>query len=499
MKLINKTLFIIIVVTGVFLRFFHISARSFWCDEFLAISLARLNLSEMLGFITKSDAHPPLFYTIVHYIYSFTQSEVGLRFIPALFGAGAIVIFYLLLRHMRQGNYLLPLLLFVFSPAAILWSQMVKSYSMLTFFSLLSILLFFNYGRTRKPIYALGWVLSILTTLYLHNYGVIILFAQVFILFLRRREFPLKIFLLPLLVIILAYLPHLSGTVFSQILFVKRAVHTVTNPLLRTAYTFYYFIFGETLSPLHLTFVLPGILLYLTFFISGLFAKRDTLHLFSLIVLTTSVVMIFFVKATIPQNLIHLQPFFFVLVASGVDVILKGKKRNIASGLLILLLIPSIYYYYRGNSLQYHDASKLVPYRQISELIEKDGKDGEVVIFTEPWERRFSEFFESFSPWDWYYKGNLPLFEVNPASVKNLHIKLNDIYERYDGYWLLLNYGFVEDVWNEEIKNFFLGGKSVKIKELKLIKNYSFLDFLKGKEKNYYFLEVYYIKKAGVK
>ncbi len=499
MKLKNKALFIIIIVTGVFLRFFHISAKSFWCDEFLAISLARLNFQKMLGWIIKNDAHPPLFYSIVHFIFHFTQSEFGLRFIPALFGTGAIVIFYLLLKQMRQENFL-PLILFVFSPAAILWSQMVKSYSMLTFFSLLSVLMFFRFLNTRRTGFSAVWVLSTITAVFLHNYGILIFAAQILTLLIRRKELPVKICVLPAAIILAAYIPYAAGPLFSQIAFVKGATHTVTNPFLRLAYTFYYFIFGETLSPLNLTFVLPAGILFLVFFISGLFSKQDVLHLFSLIVLTTSGVMFFLIKATIPQNFIHLQPFFFIFIASGVDGILKGKKRGIASGLLIMFLTPSIYYYYSGNSLQYHDASKLIPYRQIGRLIQDEQKTGEVVIFTEPRERRFSGFFEPFSPWNWYYKGRLSLLEVNHSSVKNLHIKLENIYEKYDGFWLLLNYGFVEDSWNNDVKNFFLSDKSVKIKGLKILKNYSFLDVLKGKGKQeYYFLEVYHIRKAGVK
>jgi hypothetical protein len=496
----KRRVLFIVVLMGVFLRFFNLGLHSLWCDEFLAISLARLNFQEMFVWVVRNDAHPPLFYTIVHYIYSFTQSEFGLRFIPALFGTGAIVIFYLLLKHMRQENYLLPLLLFAFSPAAILWSQMVKSYSMLTFFSLLSVLMFFKLLNTRRVGFSIGWVLSTITAIFLHNYGILIFIAQILTLLIRWKELPVKVCVLPAAIILAVYMPYAAGPLFSQIVFVKRALHTVTNPLLRTAYTFYYFVFGETLSPLNLSFVLPGGLLFFVFFTSGLFSKRDVLHLFSLIMFIISVVMIFLVKATIPQNLIHLQPFFFLLVASGMAVIFKVRKRSIASGLLILFLLPSIYYYYSGNSLQYHDASKLIPYRQISRLIQDGQKPGEVVIFTEPKDRRFSEFFEPLSSWNWYYKGNLPLLEVNPASVKNLYVKLEEIYEKYDGFWLLLNYGFVEDSWNDDIRNFFLDGKSVKIKGLKMIKNYSFLDVLKGKGKQeYYFLEVYHIRKTGVK
>jgi len=488
---------ILIILSGLILRFGHLNLRSFWCDEFLAISLSRLSLSEMLGWVIKNDAHPPLFYAIVHFLFNFTQSELGLRIIPALFGTGAIVIFYLVLMQMRPDNYLLPVLLFALSPAAVLWSQTVKSYSMLTFFSLLSALMFFNLQKTRKIIYAAGWFLSTLIALYLHNYGAIILFAQVVVIFTRRKESPPKFFYPTLALILLAYLPYLTGPVFSQIAFVRGATHTVTSPFLRMVYTFYYFVFGETLSPLNLKFVLPGTALFIIFFLSGLFAKKDVLQIFSSVVFITAVALIFLVRATIPQNLIHLQPFFFVIVSSGIAYITKRKIRIVVSCLLVMSLIPSLYYYYRGDSLQYQDAGRLIPYRQICRLIQEEEHPGEIVIMTEQRERRFSEFFVPYSPWDWYYKGNLALIEVHPESAEKLSRELAEIYEKYDGFWLLLSYGFAEHSFNEQLKDFFLAEKSVKIKEMKLIENFSFLDVIRGKGKReYYFLEVYHIVKT---
>ena len=497
LKLRDKILLTLIIFIGIFLRVFQIASKSFWCDEFLAISLSKLNIHEMLGWIIRNDAHPPLFYLIMHFLFNFTQSEVGLRILPAIFGSGAIILFYLMLKQMRSGNYLLSLSLFVLSPAAVLWSQTVKSYSMLTFFSLLSVLMFFNFGRTRRSVYAFGWIISSLIAVYLHNYGVMILLTQAVMVCIRKKDFPPKVFLLPLLIILLGYLPYLCGPLMSQIAFVKGATHTVTNPFLRLVHTFYYFVFGETLSPLNARFVLPGAVLFLLFFGAGLFGERNFLWFFSSLVLVAAVVVTFVIRATIPQNLIHLQPFFFIVVSSGLEKIFKGRKRVIFACLLALSIVPPLHYYYRGDSSQYHDAGRLVPYRQIMQMIEGEGRMGEAIIVTEQRERRFSRFFEPYSPWDWYYKGSLPVIEVTPATVPNLERELADIREKYDGFWLILSYGFVEHQWNDRAKNFFSGGKSVKMKEIKLVKNYSFLDILRGKGKHeYYFVEVYHFIKA---
>lgn len=482
--------YILIIMIGIIGRFILLSQKSFWCDEFLAISLSKIpDFFDMVRWVIKNDAHPPLFYSIIRVIFQFTQSEFGLRFLPFLFGAASVIIFYRLLKEADIKNYLLPLSLFAFSPSAIMWSQIVKSYSILTFFSLLSIFMFLQYKKTYKSIYAIWWALSSIITLYLHNYGVIIIAGQI-ILSLYRKELSFKKFVIPFGVILLPYLPYFTGPLFSQIAFVKSAPHSIINPFFRLIYTFFYFIFGETLSPINFKFVIPGILLFLIFFIRGLFIRKDIIQNFSLIIIIFGFIVIFSVKATIPQNLIHLQPFFFIIVASGLENIKKENVKNLFSFILILCLTPSLWYYYAGNSLQYHDVSKLIPYRDITDTIKKEEQKGEVVIINEGRERRFAEFFEPYSPWDWYYKGILPVVEIH---TKN---DLKEIYKQYNGFWLILKYNSAEQQWNEDIKNFFIQQKSVKIKEMKLIKNYSFLDVLKGKgRKEYYFLEIYHLIK----
>jgi len=493
----KKTLYpVFIILCGVFLRFFYLTKKCFWCDEFLAISLSRIpSFSHMVRWIIKNDAHPPLFYSVIRGVFQFTQSELGLRLIPFLFGTGAVFIFYLLLKE-REENHLLPLALFSFSPAAILWSQIVKSYSTLTFFSLLSLFMFLKYSKTGRPRDVTLWIISSLITLYLHNYGTIIILVELITLLLHRKKFLLKQFFLPMGIIFILYLPYLAGPLFSQIAFVRVSPHSVVNPVFRLGYTFFYFIFGETISPLNFKFVIPGIMLFLTFFIKGLFVKKDILNDFSIVVLITGIIVIFFIKSTIPQNLIHLQPFFFIIVASGIGSIEKHWHRQIISTIAILFSIPPLYYYYRQDSLQYHDVSKLIPYKEICRTIENEERQGEVVIITGGREKRFSEFFTPYSPWDWYYKGNLPVIEVGPEGANNLQKEMEEIYSRYKGFWLILNYGASGIQWNEDVKDFFIKAKSVKIREMKMIKNYSFLDVLKGKgRKEYYFIEVYHFVK----
>ena len=490
----------ILIGFAAFLRIYGISSKSFWCDEFLALSLARLSPGEMAGWVLSKDAHPPLFYWIVRLISLFTWSEGGMRIVSALFGTGSVAVFWIILkRFFRKKILFLPLVLLTLSPAAILWSQTVKSYSMLTFFSLLSVYFFLSFLTDGKRIQAAGWVITTLVILYLHNYGAIVFAAQVITLVSLGRKGNIKRMIPPFLIIMISYLPYLAGPIYSQFSFARGATHTVTNPFLRLSYAFFYFVFGETLNPLCFYIVIPGLLIFTFFFIKGISgAGSCLLTRFSCFAAAVGAFLFFPVRSTIPQNVVHLHPFLLVVAASGVDRLNNCRLKHLFSALMILSVLPSVWFYYRGDSLHYHDVSKLVPYREICRTMESEGKPGEAVIFTEPRDKRFSEYFGPYSPWDWYYrKGPMPLIEMSRESLQDGAERMESISRTYKGFWLLLNYGLAGEDWNECIKNFFLRGKSVKIKEVKLLENYSFLDLLRGKGKRkYYFMEIYHVEKS---
>ncbi|MFH0795610.1 MAG: hypothetical protein V2A65_00955 [Candidatus Omnitrophota bacterium] len=510
-KRLNTYAFFFILL-GILLRFFYLGNHSFWCDEFLAISLGKLRLTDMACWVIRNDAHPPLFYGIVHFLMKAGQSEPVLRSVSAISGILSLLVFYLFLKRFWKGNILLPLTLFVLSPAAVLWSQILKSYSLLTLFGLLSVYFFFAFQEIRRVSFGLIWFITTMIILCLHNYGMLIFAGEVLTgLFFFEKNYPKKGWLPVAGIILLGYLSYSAGPLFSQIHFVHQATHSVTNPFLRLVYTFYYFVLGETVSPLNLKFVLPGLILFLFSFLASFSRKglsqttpktNEPILAFSYIVLSLALLVVFLIPATIPQNLIHLQPFFFLIIASGINNIAKRPCRIGLSVLLPLVFLPSLYYYYRGDSLQYHDVSKLVPYRQISREIERAGTDGEVILFTgDSRDRRFAQFFPPYSGWDWYYRGGLPLKEINPAVTNDLTGTLTEITGNYQGFWLLLRYGANRE-WNEEMKSFFFKlereGKMVKMTEKKMLRNDSFLARLRGKpESQYYFMEVYHFTKEG--
>ena len=74
--------------------------------------------------------------------------------------------------------------------------------------------------------------------------------------------------------------------------------------------------------------------------------------------------MIFLISTTIPQNLIHLQPFFFLVIAAGMNNLAKKTHLVWLPVLLPLVLLPSLYYLLNtiGNVNDFPDDKKLAAY-----------------------------------------------------------------------------------------------------------------------------------------
>ncbi len=334
----------------------------------------------------------------------------------------AIPLFYVILKrwYSREDRCrFLPLAFFALSPAAVLWSQMVKSYSLLTLLVLVS-------------------------------------------------------------------------------------THSITNPFLRAEYTFFYFIFGETLFPVH-PLAFTGAIIFLFFFIRGVVRvmvrtkEADPLLISAFLALSAGMLTIFMVAGTIPQNLVHLQPFFLLLVAEGTCSLRGRRLQKILPVLLVLFLLPSLVHYYRGNSRHFHDVSKLVPYRAVSRMMAETEQEKEVILFTGRRDERFAEFFPPCSPWEWYYRGRAPLVNLDPSGNGDPAPRLSEFFSAYERFWVLLHYGDHLN-WNQEVKDFFFGlretGELVTIEELRLVPNRSFLAWLSREPKpEYHFLEVYSFQK----
>ena len=179
MKFKKELILAVILFFGLFLRVYALGSESIWQDEGFSVSVAHMNLSELIA-TTAADVHPPLYYLLLHYWISiFGDSEFSCRFLSALFGFFSIVMIYKvgsLLFHRDTG--LLGALVLALSEFHIHYSQVARMYSLMVLLTLLSFYYFIRLRREKGVRSTAGYMVWTILLMYTHIYGLFIVMAQ---------------------------------------------------------------------------------------------------------------------------------------------------------------------------------------------------------------------------------------------------------------------------------------------------------------------------------
>jgi len=485
----RKSIFLIYLISGigVFLRFYHLEKLCFWCDEFLAISYGWQPLSWMVNYITFNDAHPPLFYTIVHFLLKLGYSEFYLRSLPALFGVFSIPLAFFVGREFKdEKTGIIFSLIVSLNPALILWSRVLKSYSLFTFFLLLSFYFFMKIlknNKTRKIKYMFLLYISDIVLLYLHNFAFIwILIEGSILIFSKKLR---KEWILYYLILLISYLPWIVR-IPSQLKFTLGVVRPIPV-VLRYFYVLFYFFFGETLYPLNFYIILPFFIILVFILINSFkeFIKIEKIK--KLLIASGITIPLFLVPfpSTVPQNLLPFSIFIFLLLSISFR---ENPLSKFFVFSFLLLTSFSTYFYFTENNKNFHDVSKLIPYREINKIF-IENFDKKSIIF----ENERSQFFtdKKFSAFDWYYKGKAKVIEARKESGIE---KVKKSAKNYKKIGLFLNYN-EEPEWSEELKKYLMRNYTL-IYQKKFLFNEKLLSRLKGKREYYWFVEVYIFEKV---
>jgi uncharacterized membrane protein len=120
-----------LLLMGIVTRVYFLD-RSLWLDEaWVANSIQATNLKQAFYYDDWLQTTPPLFIAISRLItVLFGTSNVAFRALPAFAGVVSIVFFsFIALRLLKPSYAMTAILLFVFSPQLILYSQSLKQYS----------------------------------------------------------------------------------------------------------------------------------------------------------------------------------------------------------------------------------------------------------------------------------------------------------------------------------------------------------------------------------
>ncbi len=155
-------------------------------DEALQVEM--VNVTGLADVYNNSrwNAHPPLFFLILHFWLRLGRSEFILRLLPAIFGAGFLWFAYRWAgRLFGRAAGILTLLLLAFSPALLPLSAEVRGYSLLLLLSASTLAAFEKAVQARSPagmaVFSLLLYLAILT-----HYGALFVTLSLFVYALAR-------------------------------------------------------------------------------------------------------------------------------------------------------------------------------------------------------------------------------------------------------------------------------------------------------------------------
>ena len=201
-------LFIIIIIgLSIFLRMYEINTKDIWLDEANTILIAEKNPPGIVSSL-KRDAHPPLYYFILHcWMKLFGQTETAVRSLSTFFGVLLVISLFFIGRTLfntQTGIYVA--LISAIAPIQVMYSQQVRMYTLLPLTSVLSMYFLLRFIQQGKNSQICWYIVSTVACLYTHHYGILLLPAQAIIIFCFTRHY--KRLMLALLIIGYILLRH---------------------------------------------------------------------------------------------------------------------------------------------------------------------------------------------------------------------------------------------------------------------------------------------------
>jgi uncharacterized membrane protein len=405
-----------------------LGSKSFWFDELSDT----LNSATPMGDILTGKTDPaqfPFHYLLVHLWRTlFPDSEFSLRFISALPVVASVPFVYLLAQGLFNKKVAFTsTLLAVTSPGVLLFSRMMRYHGWLALLAVISVYTFvLLLEKNSSRLVWLSYVISSVVMAYTHLFGLIFLLGEgllALLLWQQLRQVFLK-WALAVVTIGLLYLPLLIS--LPARIGAKTGADPVEDPsiggglfgfIFRAGYPLYVFIFGETIIPTQVWWVIPGVLAYMGLTIGlGLFLlkskgwnpERRNVFLMAFLVLFSLVVAAgatssFIQDQTIggaAKRVIFLAPFFYIIFCAGLSR-LRPVYGYVLLGVLLVVNSVSLYNYYTNQS--FINVTYITPWSRITSDIEQNSpnRSATLVLAGDP-------------QIEYYSLGTLPVQMVNP-------------------------------------------------------------------------------------
>jgi mannosyltransferase len=178
----NRTylkILLFMTVTGLILRLFHLGEVSFFIDEANTYYYIQQPVLALWDFTRSSfdGVNPPLFYMIEHFMLFFGTDEFTLRFVPAVFGALTIPVFYFIGKEFCNEKLgIIAAALLTFSAFHVYYSQEARAYTLFLFVFSLALLFYIRALRTETRGSWLLFGFFSVVSFWVHFYAVIMVF-----------------------------------------------------------------------------------------------------------------------------------------------------------------------------------------------------------------------------------------------------------------------------------------------------------------------------------
>lgn len=449
-----------ITVLAAVLRLLYLGKKSFWLDEIVSVSIARLDAAGFRNIVMSWELNEGLYYTLLRGWMHLARGEFGIRLLSVAPSVAAIPVVYLLGRRLiSESTGLIAALLLAVNAFDVRYAQEARGYSLFAFLVALACWFFVRCmdAPQKKGNWA-GLVIALELGMYAHFFAGLILPVFWLAALLRKRGFPWKSLLISSGIIVLLAVPALLFVAMKN----RGQVGWVQPTTWRDLYDLAILLSGR--GGLVLLLMCAALLLLALTKMMGRAGKQEVWgHALAWMWLVLPIAMTVAISVVKPmfvtRYLIFCLPAFVLLVAVGMSVI---RPRWLMAALLLAMVTLSLRgvgaYYRAGFDPLDQDWRGAVHY-----LLEQ-AQPGDALLFYHPLARLAYEYYRERWP-----QAPAPVVVFPPRADARLlkgttpdFALLAQMPEHYRRLWLVQNWG--PDVFTRRL-DAALGARYVKAGE----------------------------------
>jgi uncharacterized membrane protein len=454
-----------IIILGAFLRFYGLSAESYWLDEIITLNVSKGGVAFIIDEMMNNNRPPLIFLFFNVWFKLFGISEAAARSLPAIVGTVSIILVYALGRELldRKTGLLSSLFMSV-SVFQIYHAQELRYYSFLVLFTLMSYLCYIRMMKSKGTVYLVMFVIFNILLLYTHTFGLFVLFAQnLHFLFLgKNRPYKIPFWTVIQFVIILVSTPILLVPIQQALAGNAVPMRWISDPpLWLPVVTLGVFLLPCLPTPTWINvaaagfFLLFGTLSYILILgkrrwvdrvktlgprlLESMPGRSESMLL--VLWLFCPILLPLLLSKILAPMYIHrytlmAAPAFYLILAWAVPHLSRLVSRFVLIGLFVILIIPGLCRFYEVPTKE--------QWREVAGYLEKNaGEKDALVIIDFHVKEQFRICQRAFS---WYYRGHLRgcgityyAFNTTTAFRKPLEACISG----HDRFWLILRREFL--------------------------------------------------------